>query len=111
MPTKLSRGKLANPPWINLRAKLQERPTSIDVNLASVEALKEGLGLSAGAANALIKTRKQRPIRDLNDFVAITGLKTREAAKLTGRVVGQIRPQVVLLSATIKDERIFSHRP
>lgn len=111
MPTKLSRGKLASPPWINTRARLPERPTSIDVNLASVKELKEGLGLSSGAANALINTRKQRPIRDLDDLVTITGLKTREAAKLTGRVVGQIRPQVVLLGATIKDERIFSHRP
>jgi len=109
MPAKVSSGKLANPPWINVKAKFRERPTLIDVNQASVKELKEELGLSGGAANQIVKTRKQRPIRDLDDLVALTNLKSRDAAKLAGRVVGQIRSQVILFSAAV--EKIFSDRP
>lgn len=111
MPAKISSGKLTNPPWINLKATPRERLKPIDINQASKKELIDDLKLSEEAVNQLIKIRKQRPIRDLDDLAAAAALNSREAAKLAGRVVGQIRPQVVLLSTAIEGANIFSYRP
>jgi hypothetical protein len=111
MPTGVRSGKLATLPWLHLGARLPVPVRPIDVNRASRRVLRAELGLSAARVNRILRARARRPLRDARDLAAAARLSAREAAALADRVVGLIRPEVVLLDAAIERGRLFSDRP
>ncbi len=108
---KIETGTEQDPPWLHMRPRPGPRPAITDLNTAPQAELLEKARLPARAVERLLKARKRRPVRDLEDLAIIAELKRPEVAKLSGRVIGAIRPEVVFLSAEIAGEHIFSEQP
>ncbi len=111
MPVLVRSGRLGSPPWIHLRPRRAARPRLVNINQASRKELLEHLKLSAKAVDQIMKARRQRPIRDLQDLTAVAQLTSRQAIAIKERVVGRIRSQVVQLGAEIEGGYIYSGRP
>jgi hypothetical protein len=111
MPTRIRSGRLATPPWLHLGPRLPAAFRPIDLNRASRAALRDALHLSAARVAKIVRARRTRPLRDVNDLATALRLTAGETTSLAARVYGTVRPEVILLDIAIERERIFSDRP
>lgn len=111
MPTGVRSGRLQALPWLHLGPRLPKPLRPIDINRASPSVLREALGLPPARVDRIMRARKKRPLRDADDLATAAGLTRSEMARISGRVFGRVRSEVVLLDAAIEGVRIFSHRP
>jgi hypothetical protein len=97
------------PPWLTVRGRPAPEPPVVDLNAARRPEL-EAAGLSADGVARLFKVRRSRPIRDLDDLAALIELRPAQRRALRDRLVGAVRPEVVLLAVEVSGDRIHSDR-
>jgi hypothetical protein len=111
MPTEVENGRLRASPWLHVNRRFPPMPIVIDLNRAPRRVLVDELGLRTEAVDRLMKARRRRPIRDLEELAEIANLDRRTISRLGNRVVTALQSEVRLLDANVEGQFIYSDQP